>query len=132
MGVDRRLEFSNADATKSLLFKTAEATSQKIIQTNDRPEILVLLSSFMNSPHRSIVCSVSGQMCFLSVVQPQVVLMKRKQLPHNPLVLIGACMGASESMPSFRSTRLLKSGVNHARIVEIFMRRSYMFVSLVS
>ena len=112
MGIDRQREISNADATKISLFPGAGATEPKVVNGKDRSELMVLLPTWGTRPHRHMICSVGGQMCFLSVVQPQVVLMKRKPAPHNALVLVAACMGAGRTKPTFRSTRLLTSGIS--------------------
>ena len=110
MGINRQLEFANADNTVRRIIPGMEGTSKSVVKSTDRPEMLVMLPSSYDNPHRNVICSLSGQMCFLSVVQPQIVLMQRHPLPSNPLGLIGACMGAREAAPAFRSTRLLMSG----------------------
>lgn len=112
MGIDRQREYSNADTTKNTLFPGSGTTDPKVVNGKDRAELMVVLPAWGTRPHRHMICSVGGQMCFLSVMQPQVVLMKRQPVPRNPLVLVGACMGAGHTNHTFRSTRLLTSGIN--------------------
>ena len=110
MGINRKLEILNADATKQSLFPGSDSTRREVVRSCDRPGQLIVLSCWMDEPHRNVICSVSGQMCFLSVIQPQKILVKQNSAPSNPLLLLGACLGAEEKQPSFRSSRLLPKG----------------------